>query len=143
TRVPLVHLPDDTYFWRVRAIAPNGTESAWSDGGGTSFDVRWVEPTWNDDENTYPDYGAVTSDLRIGWTPMAGASAYWVQAATRPGCFWDGGLAPLPYGTWVGQSLLSGAPMPPQNHHCRLTPTKLVTQNNWMTLKELLDDTVV
>lgn len=143
----LLHLPDDTYYWRVRGVAPNGTEGGWSTGSN-AFTVRWQDSAWSDDSRLYPADSSTQGEYRIGWTPMPGASYYEVQAGTSAGCFWNPdtpGLAPSAYGAWVnfpalyhpttGIYLSSYDPQPGQ---CRLTEIRQTTINTWMTYDELI-----
>lgn len=152
-RAILLHLPDDTYYWRVRAIAPNETEGAWSTGNN-SFTVRWLDPTWSDDSRIYPADSSTQGEFRIGWTPMPGASYYEVQVSTQAGCFWNADypeFAPSAYGHWVNfpaeyvdhdgieatDEVLDYS-HDPQSTHCRISDVREKTMNTWMTLDELI-----
>lgn len=145
-RVTLLHLPDDTYYWRVRGVAPNGTEGGWSSGSNT-FTVRWYDPSWSDPARLAPTDASVQSEMRIGWTPMPGATHYEYQVATSGGCFWNPdvpSLAPQPFGSWVkyqairdeNDNLLSTGD--PQPVHCRLSDIRATTINNWATLDSMI-----
>lgn len=149
-RALLLHLPDDTYYWRVRAIAPNGTEGGWS-VGPNAFTVRWQDPTWSSDARLYPADSSTQSEFRIGWTPMPGASHYEVQVGTSAGCFWNPDYpqyAPIAYGAWVNYMAIHDDSDPPvlqstfdpSPNHCRLSDIRTTTMNNWMTLDELIGD---
>lgn len=150
SRVALLHLPDDTYYWRVRAVTPNGTEGSWTTASNT-FTVRWLDDAWNDPSRLQPADSSTQSEVRIGWTPMPGATHYEVQVATSAGCFWNPDvpeLAPLPWGAWVDYKpefddsdppilLRTGDP---RQSHCRLSDIRQTTINNWMTLESALGD---
>ena len=75
--------PNGTYWWRVRAIGPNGTPSSWS--SGHSFRKTWGTAT----TLLSPVGGAAvvypTTPLKLGWSPVAGAGKYLVSVATDPG----------------------------------------------------------
>ena len=147
-RVTILHLPDDTYYWRVRGVAPNGTEGGWSSGSNT-FTVRWDDPTWSSPERLWPEDASVQSEMRIGWTPMPGASHYEYQVATSGGCFWNPdapNLAPQPFGEWVKYAAIYDQSDPPnllstgdpQPVHCRLSDVRATTMNNWATLDSMI-----
>lgn len=154
SRLPLLHIPDDTYYWRVRATSPNGMTGAWT--AGPAFTVRWVDPSWNEQSEIFPDYDQTVDDVRVGWRPLRGAAMYEVQMATRPGCFWQSeGTAPETYGSWVKDEPFiddNGTPSdtsddvtipaPRRPNQCRLSPVKLTTMNNWLTLPHAWDDEV-
>lgn len=142
-RVALLHLPDDTYFWRVRAIDPNGAEGPWKDDDSQVFSVIWKSTTWNDDANVEPNDGGTYGNMTIGWTPMPGASYYEVQAASRPGCFWEdpeSTYLPSYWGHWA--TLRSEIPIPPRLDECRLSPKHSTTINNFATVQSLIADEV-
>lgn len=154
TSVALLHLPDDTYYWRVRGIAPNGTEGGWSTGAN-AFTVRWLDANWSAPTKLWPADDAVESEMRIGWTPMPGATYYEYQVSTAPGCFWNPDApssAPLPYGAWVGYAakyeenpppntsprlLSTGDPQPT---HCRVSDVRAQTMNNWVTVQDMIGE---
>ncbi|MCB0879125.1 MAG: hypothetical protein KDC46_09125 [Thermoleophilia bacterium] len=147
TRVVLLHLPDDTYYWRVRAIAPNGTKGNWTTGTN-AFTVRWLKDDWSSDANTYPADSSVQSEVRIGWTPMPGASYYQYQVGTDSGCFYNPDypqFAPAPYGSWVGlaKDEATGMTRDPHPSQCRLTDLDAKTINNWVTFNGIFSDTVI
>ena len=154
SRVLMLHLPDDTYYWRVRAIAPNGTEGGWS-SGSNSFTVQWYDATWSDPSKLYPASGATVSEVRIGWTPMAGASYYEYQIGTSAGCFWEPtnpDAAPDAYGSWTDYAPIfvpnSDPPVlqstaDPQPSQCRLSAVGATTMNNWVTLPDAFDSSVL
>lgn len=147
-RVTLLHLPDDTYYWRVRGIAPNGTEGGWSTGEHV-FTVRWLESAWSADSRVWPADSSVQSEMRVGWTPMPGATYYEVQAGTGAGCFWDPdmtNLVPRAFGHWVNLEAEFDQSQPPNllstgDPHpsfCRLTDVRATTINNWATINSLI-----
>jgi hypothetical protein len=148
TNVALLHLPDDTYYWRVRAKAPNGTNGNWS-SGSNSFTVRWRLARWTAPENQYPANGSVQSEFRIGWTPMPGASHYEYQVTTDAGCFWNPDYpetAPNPFGHWVSleKDTVTGWTRDPHPlRHCRLTDERPTTINNWVTYNGMVSSDVV
>lgn len=149
--VLLLHLPDDTYFWRVRGISPNGTEGAWSSGTNT-FTVEWYEPSWSSPAKLYPADSSTQTELRIGWTPMPGASHYEYQISTNSGCFWEPTApegAPRLYGSWTLLPAIKDpaagtflATQDPSWAHCRLSKVDATTINNWVTLKDAIDEPV-
>ena len=147
-QMPLLHLPDDTYYWRVRAISPNGTEGSWA--AGTAFTVAWVDPVWSSAANSSPANDATETEVKVGWTPMKGAAYYEVQASTRGGCVWETeATAPPAYGDWVnmppyvddrGTEDLDDDityPAPRSFGQCRLTDKRQLTVNNWLTVDKL------
>jgi len=158
TRVLMLHLPDDTYYWRVRAIAPNGTEGGWSTGdniaGHNQFTVLWYDADWSAPANLYPANGQTTTEMRVGWTPMPGASYYEYQIGTNSGCFWDPtneAAAPDLFGDWTNYAPIFGTvgtPPPlvstadPQPTQCRLSKIGATTMNNWVTLQDAWDSGV-
>jgi len=155
TRIVLPHLPNSStgYFWRVRSISPNGTESAWAGNATQQFEVRWFDANWRNLANVTPADGSTAAELTMGWTPMPGASYYEVQAATDSGCFWEDnsptGNRPQFWGDWVNDPSYTPPttlavpepptyPSKPRTDECRLTPNKLTTINNFITLDKLL-----
>jgi hypothetical protein len=75
-------VPNGTYWWRVRALAKDGTPSAWSKG--RSFTKTWASTT----TLLTPDDHAVviypSQQLRLSWSPVAGATKYLVSLARDP-----------------------------------------------------------
>lgn len=153
-RITLLHLPDDIYYWRVRGIAPNGTEGAWSSQEAV-FMVRWLDPEWSAPQRLYPSDSSVRSEMRIGWTPMPGATHYEFQVSTDAGCFWNPdvpALAPAPFGDWVnpfpdGSESYGRDDSTPPNlvwtrdpnpAHCRLSEIRSTTINNWATINDMI-----
>jgi hypothetical protein len=148
TNVALLHLPDDTYYWRVRAKAPNGTNGNWSTGSN-AFTVRWLVDRWTAPESQYPPNGSVQSEFRIGWTPMPGASHYEFQVATDPGCFWNPdypATVPNLFGHWVGLAPHPDTGMTRDPHplnHCRISGPRKTTINNWATWNDMVEPGVI
>ncbi|MBC7631925.1 hypothetical protein [Aeromicrobium sp.] len=151
TLVP--HLPDDTYYWRIRASSASGVAGGWS-SGENSFTVEWEDATWSTPANLWPPDSSTQSEMRIGWTPKAGATYYEYQVGTNAGCFWDPSNvagAPQAYGDWVNQPavyndvpatpvlLYTYDPSPTQ---CRLSGLAKTTQNNFVTLSDIFDEKV-
>ncbi len=83
TRATLIQTaPNGTYWWRVRAIAKNGTPSAWSHG--RSIRKNWASTTTlvspvGGQQITYP-----ATPLKLTWLPVAGARKYLISVATDP-----------------------------------------------------------
>ncbi|MCW2974551.1 MAG: hypothetical protein JWN72_2824, partial [Thermoleophilia bacterium] len=72
SRSVIPHLSDDTYYWRVRANSSSGVAGTWS-SDDNSFTVEWDDDAWTATANLYPLDSATTSEVRVGWTPVAGA----------------------------------------------------------------------
>ena len=142
TRLVLPQMPDeDGYYWRVRAIAPNGSVGSWVTASA-SFAINRFTNTWIDPSAVYPADAAPISDVRVGWTPVDGASYYEYQMVSSPGCFWDwsaGQPAPVAWGTG-GEGGTSNP------NKCRLSSSSADTAstlNNWVTLQGMLGADVV
>jgi hypothetical protein len=81
---PTVHLANNTYHWRVRAIDPDGNAGTWNVGPVFKKEFDDVTPTVRNvkvrDHDT-TDLGAVptTSEPLFTWNPVPGATAYDVQ----------------------------------------------------------------
>lgn len=154
--VALLHLPDNTYYWRVRAVAPNGTEGSWATASSPSFTVAWRDSTWNDAGNVTPAYNGTESEVLIGWTPMRGAAYYEFQASTRAGCFWEAESQVQSYwGDWVNDPPYTddngtpnddsddfSVPAPPRSDQCRLTEHHKLTMNNFISLQDVFSSQV-
>jgi len=72
-------IPNGTYWWRVRALAKDGTPSSWSKG--RSFTKAWASTTTLESPL---DGGVViypTQQLRLAWAPVGGARKYLVYLA--------------------------------------------------------------
>lgn len=149
-RIALLHLADNTYYWRARARAANGTQGPWA--SGSRFTVQWNEPAWNDAGNVWPADNSSQPEVRVGWTPVRGASYYEYQLGTSAGCFNDSGVpddeAPALWGSWVDDEVevdAAGNPyrLPPiRPDQCRLSAIDSTTINNWVTLADAFDERV-
>jgi hypothetical protein len=75
-------VPNGTYWWRVRAIDLDGTDSPWS--RGRAIKKRWAAKT----TLVAPVGGAAivypTTPLKLSWTPVSGARKYLVSIAYDP-----------------------------------------------------------
>jgi hypothetical protein len=96
---PTIHLANNTYHWRVRAIDPDGNAGAWNIGPAFKKEFDDVTPTVRDvrvrDHDTL-DLGAAptTTEPFFTWSPVPGATAYELQfteySATGGGyCDWS------------------------------------------------------
>ena len=93
TFTPKIVLPNNYYYWRVRAVDPSGNAGVWNVGPEffKSFDnvlpsvqnLRMVD-------NPFPTEAAFeTSTPVVGWDPVPGASAYEVEVTRfANGCQW-------------------------------------------------------
>lgn len=91
---PLVALPNNTYFWRVRAVDPSRNAGRWNVGEPVrkSFDdllpsVRNLRML----DNPFPAEGAFETSVPIvAWDAVPGASSYEVEVAPHlGGCQWS------------------------------------------------------
>ncbi len=78
---PAVPLDNNEYFWRVRAVDPNGHTGVWNEG--PSF-IKSFDPTINNlrmidsSQNATPQDPTVETPV-ITWSPVPGAASYEVQ----------------------------------------------------------------
>jgi protein-S-isoprenylcysteine O-methyltransferase Ste14 len=75
-------VPNGDYWWRVRAVAPDGAVSPWS--AGSSITKLWAAaPTLEAPEDgatiSYPD-----DTFALSWSPVPGAARYLVRIGTDP-----------------------------------------------------------
>lgn len=97
TFTPSVVLPNNYYYWRVRAVDPSRNAGVWNVGPEffKSFDnvlpsvqnLRMVD-------NPFPTGGAFETSIPVvGWDPVPGASAYEVEVTRfANGCQWTATL---------------------------------------------------
>jgi len=75
-------VPNGTYWWRVRAVAPDGAVSPWS--GGRSITKLWAAAP----ELAAPADGATISypedTFALSWSAVPGAARYLVRIGTDP-----------------------------------------------------------
>jgi hypothetical protein len=81
---PTVHLDNNTYHWRVRAIDPDGNAGAWNVGAAFKTEFDDVTPTVRDvrvrDHDTADlDNVPTTTEPFFTWSPVPGATAYELQ----------------------------------------------------------------
>lgn len=86
---PTRQLPNNTYFWRVRAVDPEGNAGAWNAG---SFEKRFTPPVANvrlfdAAETGMPQraFGDTVSQPVVRWDATAGASGYRLRFAPYVG----------------------------------------------------------
>ncbi len=99
---PTVPVPNNTYFWRVRAVDPDGRAGTYVSG---SFRKEFDDTTGaTPPRDTVPGLtlrdgatdaalpvGSTTSSPTLSWTPVTGAAEYEVQVGPRDGevCSWS------------------------------------------------------
>jgi hypothetical protein len=112
-------VPNGSYWWRVRAVAPDGSVSSWS--GGMSIEKNWASAP----SLLTPAEGAVfsypTDHFRLEWTPVPGAWKYLVSVATDPSLgslVWSGG----PTETQASAFTLSKPLTPDKTYYWGITP---------------------
>jgi hypothetical protein len=96
---PTVHLPNNTYHWRVRAIDPAGNAGVWNPGPVFKKEFDDTTPTVPGvrvRDHASPDLGAapVTAEPFFTWDPVPGATSYELQFTTYSGagggyCDWS------------------------------------------------------
>jgi hypothetical protein len=83
TRATLLKtIPNGTYYWRVRAVGSNGSVSAWT--AGRSFRKAWTAAAALQSPAGGTGLSFGTDPLKLGWSPVPGASNYLVSVATDP-----------------------------------------------------------
>jgi hypothetical protein len=101
---PPLPVPNNTYFWRVRAVDPDGRAGAyWSGSFRKEFDDAG---SFTPPQHTVPGLtlrdgatdgvlpvGATTSSPTLSWNPVPGAAEYEVQVGPRDGAVCDWGVA--------------------------------------------------
>lgn len=148
-RLLLPRLPDDEYYWRVRAIDAAGVPSNWSSGSNT-FTVAWTASSWASAGNISPVNAGTASSMLIGWSPMQGASGYEVQAATRNTCFTTNDTIGNYWGDWINRDPTSATvgatteyyPAPPGRDDCKLNQ-QYSTINNYAYSRSIVDQAVI
>lgn len=105
---PTTQLPNNTYYWRVRAVDPDGRAGGFATGSfAKEFDAVAPSPTVPgltiNTGATPLAPGATTSDPVLTWAPVPGAAEYEVAVVPKPGglCDWSAG------GTFGGSSVKS------------------------------------
>ncbi len=83
---PTVHLLNNTYHWRVRALDPDGNPGVWNEGPVFKKEFDDVTPTVRDAtvrDHHGVDLGAApsTGEPFVTWSPVPGASRYELQFA--------------------------------------------------------------
>jgi hypothetical protein len=83
---PTVHLLNNTYHWRVRAIDPDGNPGVWNEGPVFKKEFDDVTPTVPNAtvrDHDSVDLGAApnTGEPFVTWSPVPGASRYELQFA--------------------------------------------------------------
>ena len=82
TLAPPTRLPNNDYFWRVRAFDVNGNTGAWYQGPRFSTAVGKVANLHVEDVDGNPITGGQdTTTPIVRWDPVPGASSYQVQTA--------------------------------------------------------------
>src|ERR671918_644067 len=111
--------PNGAYWWRVRAVGPDGSVSPWSTP--MSMEKNWAdEPSLLTPADgatfTYPE-----DHFRLQWTPVAGAWKYLLSVATDPelgSLVWSGG----PVQTQATAFTLSKPLTPDKTYYWGITP---------------------
>jgi large repetitive protein len=81
---PTVVLANNGYYWRVRAIDPNGNAGVWNEGAAFTKAFDSVTPTvpnltMSDVHADSLSPGVTTDTPIVTWSPVAGAAAYEIQ----------------------------------------------------------------
>jgi len=122
---PLALLPNNTYYWRARAIDADGNAGVWNVGPAfkKGFDdvaaplatVTGLRVRDNVADRVPPidPSGLPTTDAPvIRWDPVVGASSYEIQVAPWDGfCNWTATLANAPNATTATTSTTAWAPL--------------------------------
>jgi hypothetical protein len=111
--------PNGAYWWRVRAVGPDGSVSPWST-------PMSIEKSWADRPSLLaPADGATftypTDHFRLEWTPVPGAWKYLLSVATDPelgSVVWSGG----PIETQATAFTLSKPLTPGKTYYWGITP---------------------
>jgi hypothetical protein len=83
TRATLLKtIPNGTYYWRVRSVGKDGSVSPWT--GGRSFKKAWTAAAALQSPAGGSGLSFGTDPLKLGWSPVPGASNYLVSVATDP-----------------------------------------------------------
>ena len=97
---PVKQLPNNTYYWRVRAVDTDGRAGNYVTGSfAKEFDLVAPDPTVPgltiNDGMTAVDAAATTETSQpvLTWNPVPGAASYEVAIAPKPGgiCDWSAG----------------------------------------------------
>ena len=92
-------LPNNSYYWRVRAVDADGNAGVWNDGTRIRKDFNPVGPgnpetipnlRLRTNESSRVDTGSAVEVPVVDWDPVPGASSYEVQVVPRgaTGCNW-------------------------------------------------------
>jgi hypothetical protein len=122
---PLALLPNNSYYWRLRAVDPDGNAGAWNVGPvlKKGFDdvapplstVTGLRVRDNVADSTPPagPTGLPTTDSPVvEWNPVVGASSYEVQIAPWDGfCDWTATVTTQPTATTATTSATSWTPL--------------------------------
>ncbi len=99
---PTVHLLNNTYHWRVRAIDPDGNPGVWNEGPVFKKEFDDVTPTvpnirMRDHRGADLAAASTTPEPFFTWSPVPGASRYELQFAPYAGyCDWSSALRRQP-----------------------------------------------
>ncbi len=112
-------LPNNYYWWRVKAVTKAGVTSVWSDP--SSFRINWLgqsQPLSPADGATlsYPTPATVT------WSPIAGAAKYEFKIASDPDLSSFDGGAVVPVETDASSYTVVGGLTPSQTYYWAVTP---------------------
>jgi hypothetical protein len=75
-------IPNGTYYWRVRSVGKDGSVSPWTIG--RSFKKAWTAAATLQSPAGGAGLQFGTDPLKLGWSPVPGASNYLVSIATDP-----------------------------------------------------------
>jgi len=83
TRATLLKtIPNGTYYWRVRSVGKDGSVSPWA--VGRQFRKAWTAAAALQSPAGGAGLSFGTDALKLGWSPVPGASNYLVSVATDP-----------------------------------------------------------